>query len=73
VDSWYANLKEGRSKVMCKHVTVTPQAFNLAELRLHLRDEYMLQESMEDHLRRTGHIIPDPTHSSEPGHINLSN
>ncbi|KAG1882529.1 hypothetical protein F4604DRAFT_1577412 [Suillus subluteus] len=33
---------------------------NLAELRLHLRDEYMHRGSMKDHLHCPRHIIPNP-------------
>lgn len=33
---------------------------DLAELRLHLRDEYMHRGSVKDRLRRPRHIIPDP-------------
>jgi hypothetical protein len=33
---------------------------DLAELRLHLRDEYMWRGSVKDWLRRPRHIIPDP-------------
>jgi len=33
---------------------------DLAELRLHLRDEYMLRGSIKDRLRHSRHIIPDP-------------
>ncbi|KAG1724672.1 hypothetical protein EDB19DRAFT_1858462 [Suillus lakei] len=33
---------------------------DLAELRLHLRDEYMHRGSMKDCLRHPRHIIPDP-------------
>jgi hypothetical protein len=33
---------------------------DFAELRLHLRDEYMRRGSVEDWLRRSRHIIPDP-------------
>ncbi|OAX30556.1 hypothetical protein K503DRAFT_705097, partial [Rhizopogon vinicolor AM-OR11-026] len=33
---------------------------DLAELRLHLRDEYMRRGSIKDRLRRSRHIIPDP-------------
>jgi hypothetical protein len=33
---------------------------DLAELRLHLRDEYMRRGSVKDRLRRPRHIIPDP-------------
>lgn len=33
---------------------------DLAELRLHLRDEYMRRGSVKDRLRRSRHIIPDP-------------
>jgi len=33
---------------------------DLAELRLHLRDEYMWRGAVKDRLRRTRHIIPDP-------------
>ncbi|OAX42878.1 hypothetical protein K503DRAFT_862755 [Rhizopogon vinicolor AM-OR11-026] len=33
---------------------------DLAELRLHLRDEYMRRGSAKDRLRRSRRIIPDP-------------
>ncbi|KAG1726294.1 ribonuclease H-like domain-containing protein [Suillus lakei] len=33
---------------------------DLAELRLHLRDEYMRRGSVKDRLRRPRHIIPNP-------------
>ncbi|KAJ8579882.1 hypothetical protein M405DRAFT_98167 [Rhizopogon salebrosus TDB-379] len=44
-------------------VTITPCArkmLDLAELRLHLRDEYTRRGSVKDRLRRPRHIIPDP-------------